>query len=37
MANIESTVQSLISYLEHEPAPMIGLDTHYNILAANTA
>ena len=30
-------VQSLISYLEHEPQPMIVLDPDYNILAANTA
>lgn len=30
-------VQSLISYLEHEPQPMIVLDPDYNILAANIA
>ena len=30
-------VQSLISFLEHEPQPMIVLDTQYDILAANTA
>lgn len=30
-------VQALISYLEHEPVPMIVLDTDYNILTANTA
>ncbi|MEC5215699.1 transcriptional regulator with PAS, ATPase and Fis domain [Actimicrobium sp. GrIS 1.19] len=30
-------VQSLVSYLEHEPHPMIVLDPDYNILAANTA
>ncbi len=30
-------VQALISYLEHEPQPMIVLDPDYNILAANTA
>ena len=30
-------VQSLISYLEHEPHPMIVLDPDYNILSANTA
>lgn len=31
------SVQALISYLEHEAAPMIVLDPEYNILAANTA
>ncbi|WP_321863834.1 sigma-54 interaction domain-containing protein [Pseudomonas paraveronii] len=30
-------VQSLVSFLEHEPNPMIVLDPDYNILAANTA
>ena len=30
-------VQSLVSFLEHEPQPMIVLDPQYNILAANTA
>ena len=30
-------VQSLISYLEHEAHAMIVLDTHYNILGANSA
>ena len=30
-------VQALISYLDHEPAPMIVMNTHYEILAANTA
>ncbi len=30
-------VQSLVSFLEHEPQPMIVLDPEYNILAANTA
>lgn len=30
-------VQALISFLEHEPHPMIVLDPDYNILAANTA
>lgn len=30
-------VQALISYLEHDAAPMIVVDTNYNILAANTA
>lgn len=30
-------VQALISFLEHEPQPMIVLDPDYNILAANTA
>jgi len=30
-------VQALISFLEHEPLPMIVLDPDYNILAANTA
>ncbi len=30
-------VQSLISYLEHDAAPMIVLDPQYRILAANTA
>lgn len=37
MANDSSSVQALISYLEHEAAPTIVLDTDYNILAANTA
>lgn len=35
--NSDGPVQALISYLEHEPVPMIVLDTDYNILAANTA
>ncbi|MGZ8287715.1 MAG: sigma-54 interaction domain-containing protein [Telluria sp.] len=30
-------VQALVSFLEHEPDPMIVLDLEYNILAANTA
>ena len=30
-------VRSLVSFLEHEPQPMIVLDPDYNILAANTA
>lgn len=30
-------VQLLVSFLEHEPQPMIVLDPEYNILAANTA
>jgi transcriptional regulator with PAS, ATPase and Fis domain len=30
-------VQTLISFLEHEPQPMIVLDPQYNILAANTS
>jgi len=30
-------VQTLVSYLEHEPHPMIVLDPQYRILAANTA
>jgi len=30
-------VQALISFLEHDPQPMIVLDPAYNILAANTA
>jgi transcriptional regulator with PAS, ATPase and Fis domain len=30
-------VQSLISYLDHEPTPMIVMNTDYEILAANTA
>jgi transcriptional regulator with PAS, ATPase and Fis domain len=30
-------VQALVSFLEHEPDPMIVLDPDYNILAANTA
>ena len=30
-------VRSLVSFLEHEPHPMIVLDPDYNILAANTA
>ncbi|KAB0546477.1 PAS domain-containing protein [Pseudomonas argentinensis] len=30
-------VRSLVSFLEHEPQPMIVLDTDYNILAANPA
>lgn len=37
MSNADASVQALISYLEHEPAPMIVLDVEYNILAANTA
>ncbi|NUT63475.1 sigma-54-dependent Fis family transcriptional regulator [Herbaspirillum sp. C9C3] len=30
-------VQALISYLDHEPTPMIVMNTDYEILAANTA
>jgi DNA-binding NtrC family response regulator len=30
-------VRALVSYLEHDPHPSIVLDTHYRILAANTA
>lgn len=30
-------LRSLVSFLEHEPQPMIVLDTDYQILAANTA
>jgi transcriptional regulator with PAS, ATPase and Fis domain len=30
-------VQSLISYLDHDPTPMIVMNTDYEILAANTA
>src|SRR5690349_5166014 len=30
-------LQSLVSFLEHEPHPMIVLDPDYNILAANIA
>ncbi len=30
-------IQALVSFLEHEPQPMIVLDPDYNILAANTA
>ncbi|MGZ8301185.1 MAG: sigma-54 interaction domain-containing protein [Telluria sp.] len=30
-------LQSLVSFLEHEPHPMIVLDPEYNILASNTA
>ncbi|MVW61555.1 PAS domain-containing protein [Massilia sp. NEAU-DD11] len=33
----DSDVQALISYLEHESAPMIVMNTNYDILAANTA
>ena len=33
----EPQVQALISFLDHEPQPMIVLDPDYNILAANTA
>ena len=32
-----SPIQALLSYLEHEPQPMIVLDPDYNILAANIA
>lgn len=32
-----SRIQALVSFLEHEPDPMIVLDPDYNILAANTA
>ncbi|HTJ97783.1 MAG TPA: sigma-54-dependent Fis family transcriptional regulator [Rhodocyclaceae bacterium] len=32
-----SQIQALISYLDHEPAPMIVMNTAYEILAANTA
>lgn len=34
---VNAQVQSLVSFLEHEPHPMIVLDPDYNILAANTA
>ncbi|WP_341920134.1 sigma-54-dependent Fis family transcriptional regulator [Hydrocarboniphaga effusa] len=37
MSTAESSVKALISYLEHEPTPMIVLDIDYNILASNTA
>ncbi|NKF22571.1 sigma-54 interaction domain-containing protein [Solimonas marina] len=37
MSTAAPQVQSLISYLEHDPQPTIVLDTDYNILAANTA
>ncbi len=37
MASPTPSVQSLISYLEHEHDPMIVLDPDYNILAANGA
>ncbi|ROH93734.1 AAA family ATPase [Stagnimonas aquatica] len=37
MSTTTQTVQPLISYLEHDAAPTIVLDTDYNILAANTA
>ncbi|MCA8057398.1 MULTISPECIES: sigma-54 interaction domain-containing protein [Burkholderia cepacia complex] len=30
-------IGALLSYLEHDPEPMIVLDPHYRILAANTA
>lgn len=33
----EAIFRSLASYLEHEPTPMIVLDTNYDILAANLA
>ena len=33
----DSDVQALISYLEHESAPMIVMNTNYDILADNTA
>ncbi|RWU27045.1 Fis family transcriptional regulator [Pseudomonas alkylphenolica] len=33
----DPAVQSLVSYLEHDPQPSIVLDTDYNILAANAA
>lgn len=33
----EPQLQTLISFLDQEPQPMIILDTDYNILAANTA
>ena len=36
-SRISDTVQSLISFLEYEPHPMIVLDPAYNILAANVA
>ena len=36
-ADAQAPVEALISYLEHDPQPMIVLDTEYNILAANTA
>lgn len=37
MSTTTQAVQPLISYLEHDAAPTIVLDTDYNILAANTA
>lgn len=37
MTSNESALRSLASYLEHEPTPMIVLDTNYDILAANLA
>lgn len=33
----ETQVQALVSFLEHEPQPMIVVDPDYNILASNTA
>jgi transcriptional regulator with PAS, ATPase and Fis domain len=33
----DPALQPLLSYLEHEAQPMIVLDPHYHILAANTA
>jgi len=30
-------LHTLLSFLEHDPAPMMVLDPAYNILAANTA
>jgi transcriptional regulator with PAS, ATPase and Fis domain len=35
--NLAPHIQPLLSYLEHEPLPMIVLDPDYNILAANSA
>ena len=32
-----SDIQALMSYLDHEPTPMMVMNTNYDILAANTA
>jgi transcriptional regulator with PAS, ATPase and Fis domain len=37
MADISSRMQTLVSYLEHDPQPTIVLDVDYNIIAANPA
>ncbi|PWF39044.1 sigma-54 interaction domain-containing protein [Massilia glaciei] len=34
---LSAPIQSLVSFLEHEPDPMIVLDADHNILAANSA